>query len=306
MERIGLVGAGLMGRGIARNLIKAGHPLTFHVRRERAETAALIELGASQTKDLLALAADSEVIVLCVDHADTVRTVTAGLWPGLRAGQLVIDATTSKPEVSREVAAMLEKIGVDYADVPMTGGPVEAEAGRVGSIVGCEAASFARIEKIVSCYSASVQRVGGVGTGHTAKLLNNFVSQGAVVLLAEAYGRARDAGVDWRALYALMSAGAARSGTLEKMVKPALDGNYDGSKFSIRNSHKDLSYFCELAAASERGPSALAEAIRHVLDGAIAENLGDRYVGVLLDPEASSALLRGKAPSAGVCNFQTT
>ena len=291
-ESIGIVGAGLMGRGMALNLIKAGYPVTLYLRRERPEIARLVELGAASTNDLSALAAACEVLILCVDSAETVRAVVAGLLPGLRQGQLIIDSTTSNPGVSRQVAAMLKEKGVDYADAPVTGGPVEAEAGRLGAIVGCDEESFARVERIVSNYSVSAQRVGAVGTGHTAKLLNNFVTQGAVVLLAEAYGRARESGVDWRALYALMSAGAARSGTLEKTVKPALEGNFDGNRFAIRNSRKDITYFCELAAGSARGPSALAEAIREVLDGAVAAGLGDRYVSALLDPQVKLTLPR--------------
>ncbi len=283
-ERIGFVGAGLMGRGMAQNLLKAGYPVTLYVHQSREGLDRLLDLGAAETNDLSEIARDSDVIVLCVDRAETVRKVVSGLLPGLRRGQLIIDSTTSNPDVSKVIAAALKERGVDYADVPVTGGPVEAEAGRLGAIVGCEETSFARVEKIVSHYSASVQRVGAIGSGHFAKLLNNFVTQGAVVLLAEAYGRAKENGVDWRALYTLMAAGAARSGTLEKMVKPALDGNFDGSRFAIRNAHKDLGYFCELAKNSERGVSPLGEAIHHVFDGAVEAGLGDRYVGALLEP----------------------
>ena len=287
-ERIGLVGAGLMGSGMAINLLKSGHPLTLYVRRQRADLEPLLALGAGQTDDLGTLARQSEVIILCVDNAETVRVVVNTLSPALRAGQLLIDATTSDPAVTREIAEKLRAQGIDYADAPVTGGPVQAQAGTLGSLVGCTDACFPRIQEIVSSYSNTVQRIGGVGTGHYAKLLNNFVTQGTTALLAEAYGRARDNGVDWHALYSVMNAGAARSGTLEKMVKPALDGNFDGSQFSIRNALKDLSYFCRLAAGSERGSSPLAEEIRSVFAKAVAADLGDRYVSALLDPNTRS------------------
>jgi 3-hydroxyisobutyrate dehydrogenase-like beta-hydroxyacid dehydrogenase len=132
--------------------------------------------------------------------------------------------------------------------------------------------------------SKVVRRIGAVGAGHQAKLLNNFVTQGTSVLLAEAYRQARDCGVDWKALYSIMETGAAHSGSLEKMVKPALDGDFDGSRFSLRNALKNCRYFCELAEESPRGPSSLANRIRGALQEAVDAGYGDRCVNALLDP----------------------
>lgn len=285
-ERIGFIGAGLMGRGMARNLLLAGYPVTLHVRRQRAELAPLLALGAGQTGELRELARQTQVLVVCVDNAQTVCSVVDELLPALRTGQLLIDATTSDPALTREVAVRLREQGVDYADAPITGGPLQAAAGTLGSLVGCAAASFPRVRQIVASYSKTVQRIGDVGSGHYAKLLNNFVTQGTTALLAEAYVRARDNGVDWQALYAVMEAGAARSGTLEKMVKPALDGDFDGSQFTVRNALKDLGYFCRQAADSARGASPLGEEIHRVFALAAANGLADRYVSALLDPDA--------------------
>lgn len=295
-QSIGFVGVGLMGRGMALNLLKAGYPVTLYVHCNREGIDRLVELGAAETGDLHELARRSDILILCVNNAQTVRKVTDGLLPALRAGHLLIDATTSDPATTREISSTLQKYGVDYADSPVTGGPPEAEAGCLGSLVGCDVATFSRVEKIVCAYSKVVQRIGGIGTGHHAKLLNNFVTQGTVALLAEAYSRARDNDVDWHALYSVMQAGAARSGTLEKMVKPALDGDFDGSRFTIRSAFKDFGYFCELAAASARGSSDLAEAIRNVFEDAVSAGGGDRYVGALLDPQFRAIANKRSAP----------
>ncbi len=284
-ERIGFIGIGIMGRGMATHLLKAGHPLTVFVHRNRDGVDELVASGARETDSLPYLAQNSDVIVLCVSNADTVRRVLEGLLPGLRKGQLVIDATTSNPKVTRQVSAWLEDKGIHYADAPVTGGPNESAAGKLGSLVGCKDEDSEVVRKIIASYSKVVHRIGGIGSGHQAKLLNNFVTQGTGVLLAEAYRRARDSGVDWKALYSVMETGAARSGTLEKMVKPALDGNYDGSRFSLRNALKDYSYFCEMADESPRGPSQLAHDIRDIFQQAVDAGLGERYVSVLLDPE---------------------
>ncbi len=283
-ERIGFVGVGLMGTGMALRLVAAGHPLAVHVHNRRDGVETLLRRGATETRDLAALAQAADVVILCVSNAVVVRSVVDGLRPGLRPGQLVIDATTSDPQVTRSLAVELRAGDVRFADAPVTGGPAQAEAGALGSLVGCDEDDFAAVQRIVGCYSKVVQRLGAVGSGHCAKLLNNFVTQGTVALLVEAYARARDFGIDWRSLYAVMQAGAARSGTLEKVVGPALDGDFDGSRFTIRNAHKDLGYFCELAARSERGPSVLAEEVRARLGSGIAAGLGDRFVSRLLDP----------------------
>ena len=283
-EHIGFVGAGLMGRGMAEHLHQAGHPLTLYVHRNRTGIEPLLAQGCDETGSLTTLAARGEGILLCVRNPDAVRAVVTELAPALRPGQLVLDATTSNPETSRAIATQLAARGIGFADAPVTGGPAEAAAGRLGTLLGCTETDFERARAIVACYSKVVHRVGEVGAGHAAKLLNNFVTQGTTVLLAEAYRRARDVGVDWQALYSVMETGAARSGTLEKMVKPALAGDYDGSRFALRNALKDYRYICEMYAASPRGPSRVAEEIRAVFAAAVEAGAGERYVSALLDP----------------------
>ena len=120
------------------------------------------------------------------------------------------------------------------------------------------------------------------GAGHAAKLLNNFVTQGTAVLLAEAFAMAGRVGVDRHALLDVMKAGAARSGTLEKMVVPALEGDYDGARFSLANARKDVSYYRDLARAN--GDARLADALVAVLDATVEAGHGARFVSRLLDP----------------------
>ena len=284
-ERIGFVGIGLMGRALAENLLKAGHPLCFYVNRNRKGVETLTSLGAVEAENLIKLAENSDVIMLCVNDANTVRQVVGSMWDGLREGHLIIDATTSHPVVTKDLANLLVKREVSFVDAPVTGGPPQAEAGVLGSLVGCPETLFPKVKEIVSAYSKTVQRMGEVGSGNYSKLLNNFVTQGTTALLIEAYQRARDKGVNWDALYTVMQAGAARSGSLEKMVGPALEGNYEGGRFSIRNAYKDLDYFCDLAESSERGPSDLGNHVRKHLARAMDAGLGEHFVSALLDPE---------------------
>ncbi|MBL4916577.1 NAD(P)-dependent oxidoreductase [Szabonella alba] len=239
---VGFYGAGMMGGGMVRCLLKAGHPVRVTPNRSAAALAPLVEAGAEQVGSVEAVAQGAAVIVTCLPDADAMRALADRIAPLLGQGTLWIDTTTSDPEVTKDLAQRLAAQGVTLADAPVTGSPAQADAGGLASLVGCAEADFARIEAVVSRWSVSVRRFGDVGAGHSAKLLNNAVTQGTMVLLAASYGLARRAGVDWQALYDVMQVGAARSGTLEKAVGPALQGNFDGSRFSIANAEKDLRY----------------------------------------------------------------
>jgi len=239
---VGILGAGLMGAGIARCLLKAGHPVVVCVHRNRGPVTPLLEDGATEADNPVSLIQRVDTLVTCLPNADVVMTVGDDILPHLRPGQSWIDVTTSRPEVSEHLAARLRERGAIFADAPVTGGPNEAREGRLASLIGCAEEHFAKIETFVSAYSKTVRRFGDPGRGHAAKLLNNLVTQGTTVLLADAFQCAARLGVDQNALFEAMMAGAARSGTLEKAVTPALQGHFDGARFTIENAAKDLRY----------------------------------------------------------------
>lgn len=182
----------------------------------------------------------------------------------------------------------MKTVGAAFADAPVTGGPPQAESGELASLVGCVGEDFAAVETAVGTYSKVVRRFGNVGAGHTAKLLNNFVSQGTMLLLAEAFGKARELGVDWTALYDAMMAGAARSGTLEKAVGPALHGDFDGSRFTIAHAEKDLRYVAELFVNGAPPGADIANVLHTRLADHVAAGNAQRFVSRMLDAEIPS------------------
>ena len=279
---VGFIGLGLMGEGMARRLMAAGHAMTVLAHRRREVVEALRAEGAAEAEDAADLAARCEVVLTCVPDADAVAALAERVVPALGPGHLWIDVTTSRPALTRELGVAVRARGAAFADAPVTGGPPQAASGELASLVGCDEADFPAVEAVVGAYSKVVLRFGEVGAGHTAKLLNNLVSQGTMALLAEAYGLARAHGVAWRPLFEAMSAGAARSGTLEKSVGPALGGDYSGARFTIANAAKDLRYVVELAGAPDSCPvaSAVHEALRTQVDAGHAEV----FVSRLLDP----------------------
>lgn len=258
---VGFYGAGMMGGGMVRCLLKSGHPVRLTPNRSAEAIAPLIAAGATDPGSVEAVAEGAAIIVTCLPDADAVSALAGRIAPLLAEGTLWVDTTTSYPEVTKELARSLAARGVTFVDAPVTGSPAQADAGGLASLVGCAEADFPRVEAVVSLWSVSVRRFGDVGAGHSAKLLNNAVTQGTMVLLAAAYGLARKAGVDWQALYDVMQVGAARSGTLEKSVGPALAGDFDGSRFSIANAEKDLRY--AVALMEELGEDSAALRAAH-------------------------------------------
>lgn len=281
----GVIGAGLMGAGIAGRLLAAGHPVALLIHRNRAPVEPLLALGASEATGAEMLVEGCDVLLTCLPDAETVEELSRKIGTAFRPGQVWIDVTTSRPETSRVLAARLSGKGATFADAPVTGGPEQAADGTLASLVGCEEKRFPEIERLVGPYSKVVHRFGDPGSGNVAKLLNNLVTQGTMTLLADAFRCAALCDIDMSALYDAMMRGAGRSGTLEKAVGPALLGRYDGAKFTIRNAAKDLRYASELVGSVEPERAELARTLADRLAKHVEKGRGEWYVSMMLDPE---------------------
>ncbi|MGB7184103.1 MAG: NAD(P)-dependent oxidoreductase [Burkholderiaceae bacterium] len=282
MEKVGFIGVGLMGSGICHNLLAAGYPLSVVANRNPVRVDELCAAGASRASDIASLVADVDIVMLCVDRGETMRAVYEQMAPSLRRGQLVIDVTTGKPEITREIADKLQANGIGYVDAPVVGGPPQARAGELGSLVGASDDDYHRALPILNQYSKKVVRFGEVGTGITAKLLNNFLTQGTCQLITQAYRAARRHGVDWSSLYEIMMTGAARSGSLERLIGNAIHGNYKGQMFSIANAGKDVDYAGDLLAADPDG-AALQAAVSQALQRPVKSGQGELFVSEMLE-----------------------
>jgi len=275
--QIGFIGAGLMGYGIALNLVKSGHSLRLIAHRKRDNIEKLTGQGATEAQDYRELLAGAEAVVSCVGTAEQIEAVVNQAEAHLKTNVLWIDCTTSKPRTAAKLHQRLNKRGVDFMDAPVTRGPRDAEAGRLISFVGAEPAVFEKARPLIACYSEAVTRIGPVGSALQVKLLNNFITMGQVALVVEAMQAADRAGIDRRMLFSILSQGAANSGTLQKMVPPALEGDYSGHAFSLGNGAKDVRYGVEFLADSDTG-KIMAKAL-------------DRYYTLQLDRHSHDSLL---------------
>ena len=279
--RIGFIGAGLMGHGMALNLLKGGHQVSVIAHRNRAPIEDLLSKGASEAKDLKAIAQNSDFIFLCLSSSKIVEETISTLRPYLRNSQIVIDTGTSEPETTRRLASELAGLGVGYADAPMTGGPEQAANAEIGILCGSSPEIYAEIRPLLSCFSTTIRHMGPVGSGHAAKLISNYLVTGMIALVAQAFGTARKANIDWRNLYDVMLNGSGNSGVLRKMVAPALENDFEGYRFSLANAFKDIGYFKVLA--TELGmDSSLVDAVEAVFSDAMAKGRGKENVSHLL------------------------
>jgi 3-hydroxyisobutyrate dehydrogenase-like beta-hydroxyacid dehydrogenase len=279
---IGLIGAGLMGHGMAANLLKHGHRVTVIAHRNRGPVDDLVARGATEVRDLSAIAA-VDVILLCVTTSKIVAETITTLKPHLRPGRIVLDSGTSAPETTRRLANDLAAIGVTFADIPLTGGPEQAEKGELGVLCGADDKTFATIKPLLECFATTIRHFGPPGSGHTAKLISNYLVTGMVALVADVFGAARKAQIDWKDLFDVMLNGSGNSGVLRKMVEPALRGDFDGYRFSLANAAKDIGYYADLAEGLGCA-TPLAEAVAQVFHQAVETGHGGRNVSHLLDP----------------------
>ncbi len=283
-QSIGFIGAGMMGSGICKSLLKAGHPVTVIAHRNRAPIDELVKLGAREAKSAPELAKGVDIVMLCVDRAETVERIISEITPVLRSGQFIIDVTTGKPETSKRIAAALATKGVTYVDAPVTGGPAQAAEGKLAILAGGSPEVFEKLKPIFDTYTVQAILFGPTGAGITAKLLNNFVTQSACQVIMQAYRAARRNDVNWDKLYNAMLQGAARSGTLERIIGNAIKGNFRGQQFSISNAAKDVEYAGDLIGTDPDG-ARIHSAVLAALKRPINAGLGDRFVSEMLDPE---------------------
>lgn len=287
MERIGFIGAsGLMGHGMAKNLLAKGRPLAITVNRNRERLADLLADGAIEAPSPAALAAQCDLVFICVTGSPQVEAVVAGpdgLLSVKRPGLTLIDCSTSEPDSSAKLRDLAAAVGATFIDAPLARTPVEAEQGRLNVMVGADAETFARIEPVIRCFAENVFHVGGPGAGHIVKLLNNFIAQAICTATAEAFAVGQRAGIDLNKLVELVSAGAVNSGLFQAMAK-TLSGDMAGLKFELDNARKDVRYYTHLAEGLSI-PTVVGEAVHQSLALASALGHGRKYVPSLVEAQ---------------------
>ncbi len=283
MQHIGFIGAsGLMGHGIAKNLLAKGFKLTLTVHHNRKRVGDLLASGAREARAPDALG-DCDIVILCVTGTPQVEECLLGehgLLATAKSGLIIIDTSTSEPESTQRLGVQCAARGVTLVDAPLARSAPEAELGKLNTMVGATPEVYARIEPVFKAYCENIFHVGGPGAGHTIKLLNNFVAQAICTASAEAFAVGAKAGVDLRQLVRVISAGSVNSGLFQAMAK-TLDGDFTGLTFELDNARKDVRYYGHLAEMVVV-PAPVGQAVHQSLAIASALGHGAKFVPALV------------------------
>jgi 3-hydroxyisobutyrate dehydrogenase-like beta-hydroxyacid dehydrogenase len=296
--RIGFIGLGMMGHGMAKHLLLKGFPLSFVVHRDRSRLADLVQQGATEVKSPAELARGSDFVILCVTGSPQVEANVygdAGLLAGAHRGLTVIDTSTAEPASSAKVREAFAAKGIPFVDAPLARTPKEAEEGRLNTMVGADEATFARVKPVMSAFCENVYHVGPAGAGHTLKLVNNFLALTQVAAIAEAFAVAGRAGVPLAKLFEVVSGGGVNSGIFQMMAGGAVAGDYQRMKFSIANAAKDLGYYERLADATGV-ESGVGSAVHHAFHQALALGLGERMVPSMIEAQEKQSRMPALQP----------
>jgi len=284
-KKVGLIGAGLMGHGIGKNIVTKGYELTILAHRNRAPIDDLIAKGAKEGKTARAIAEASDVVFLCVTGSPQVEDAIFrkdGLLDGIRPGMVIADCSTAEPSSTVKVAEAIAAKGAHFVDTPLVRTPKEAEEGKLGLMTGGDEKVLKDIRPILDCFADTIIHAGPVGAGHTLKLINNFIAIGTAAVVAEGISAGLKAKVDMKALNDIVMAGGARSVMFERIIKVPLNDDDTAAKFAIDNARKDLRYYTNMTETMPLS-SYVAEAVHQTLVLAAAQGYGPKYVPRLVN-----------------------
>ena len=285
-ERIGFIGAGLMGHGVAKNILEKGYAVAVLAHRNRAPVDDLIGRGATEAASAAALARESDILFTCVSDSAVLDRVVhgpSGVLAGAHEGLVLIDLTTADPSATRRLADDLAAKGVRMLDAPMTLTPKEAEEGTLNLLVGGDPDLLERVRPVLETFTQRIFYTGPLGSAHTLKLVNNFLSQGTNALVVEAIVTALKAGVDPAMMRDVISVSGGNSTSFQRLVRVVTgEAAGGGGAFAIRNALKDVDYFVRLAEA-EGAYNPLGEAVRRFFRLAVALGYGDEMLPKLFD-----------------------
>jgi len=250
MTRVGFCGLGVMGYPMAGHLSSAGHSVSVYNRTSARADAWVAEYSGTALPTPRDVAANSDIVMLCVGNDADVRAVVLGpdgVLAGAHSGLIVVDHTTTSAELAREISAACAAAGVGFVDAPVSGGQAGAINGALTVMCGADSETvFADVADVAAVYSRSCVRLGNAGSGQLAKMVNQICIAGVVQGLAEGLAFATKAGLDAHAVLDVISKGAAQSWQMENRGHTMVDDSFDFG-FAVEWMIKDLGFCVEEA-----------------------------------------------------------
>jgi 2-hydroxy-3-oxopropionate reductase len=274
-KKIGFIGLGIMGRPMAKNLLKAGFSLmVYDLNKEAVED--VVKAGAASAYSSREVAQSTEVIIVMVPDSPEVKEVVLGkdgVLEGVKPGSLVIDMSSINPLMSQEIARELKKKGVDMLDAPVSGGEPAAVQGTLAIMVGGEEKIFRECVKIFEPMGKNIVYVGPIGAGGFTKLVNQIIVALNIAAVGEAFTLGVKAGLDPQTIFQAIRGGLAGSTVLEAKAPMMIGRNFKPG-FKIKLHHKDLNN--ALTTAKDLGvPLPLTSFIQQILVSLIIDGKGE-------------------------------
>jgi len=275
MERIGFIGLGIMGKPMAKNLMKAGYTLVVH-NRSRASVEELCSQGAQGATCPKEVAERTDVVITMLPDSPDVEEVVLGpkgVIEGTREGMLFIDMSTVAPSTAIKVHDALKEKGVSSLDAPVSGGEIGAKEGTLSIMVGGEREAFDRALPILKAMGKNIVLIGGPGAGQVAKACNQIIVALTIQAVAEALTLARKCGVDPAKVREALLGGFAQSRILEVHGKRMIERTFEPG-FRLRLHRKDLNIALQTAKETKVALLATAQAAE-LMDALLAQGKGE-------------------------------
>jgi 2-hydroxy-3-oxopropionate reductase len=275
MKRIGFIGLGLMGKPMARNLMKAGYSLSVH-NRSRGPVDELAAEGATAASSPKEVAQQADVVITCLPDSPDVEQVVLGpngVIEGARPGMTVIDMSTIAPAAAIHIAEELAKQDIRWLDAPVSGGDIGAQQGTLAIMVGGDESVFQDCLELFQAMGKNIVHVGSNGAGQVAKACNQIVVAGTMAAMGEALVLAAKAGADVERVVEAIRGGAARCWALEVRAPQILRRDL-GPGFKARMQYKDLNIVLD-AGKTFQVPLPISGTARELYTAMLAAGRGD-------------------------------
>jgi len=245
-KNVGFIGAGYMGYGIAKNLLKNNFNLKVIAHKNRKPIEKLVSEGAEEVKNYSDLTENINCLFMCVSNTPIAKNIAKEIYLNIPKETLVIDITTHNKNGSIEMKDIFSKNEIKYVESPVMGGPVQAEEGVLGAIVGASEEDYKLAKIYLDSFCKEHFYFGLVGMGAKAKLICNFLSLGTTTFVIETIKAAEKYNIDLKKFYSVAKLGSGNSGALSRIADGAIEGDYKGYIFSVNNTLKDLTYIQDL------------------------------------------------------------
>ena len=281
--KIGFVGIGYMGHGMAKNILEKGYSLKFKANVKRKAADDLISRGAIEEANIQDLCSNIDVLQLCLSSSDQVEDILINKKAInlLKKNSVIIDSTTTNPVSTEKIIKICSENNIHFIDAPLGKTPKEAWNGNLDAIVGAKNDILKKFRPIIDCWAGRLVHVGNPGSGHKLKLLNNMLSLSYYSIYYEALAICKQSKISEETFHSVISGGRMDNELFQSFMKYVLDSKEENQhKFSVNNANKDLGYLMSLAIKNN-APTLMGSAAKQIFQKATSNGFGEKNVSEL-------------------------